>query len=285
MAEFHVLNLGAGVQSTALYLLAREGRISCDVAVFADTGEEPAAVYRHLAWLFSLGKPPIWVRSAGRLGDDLQQGRNSTGHRFASIPAFTAPDHRTRPPGKLRAGRVRRQCTAEYKVEVIERAIRRDLLGLRPRQRIPRGILVYQYFGITLDEAGRAARAKRRFEGMTWAKPVYPFLDMGWTRQDCLAWLHDRVPHPVPRSACVFCPFHTNREWAELRRSDPTGWARAVAIDGALRQDGNVVNRGMDQKLYLHRSCLPLLAIDFDALAPEAVDPMTAGECDGMCGV
>jgi hypothetical protein len=41
----------------------------------------------------------------------------------------------------------------------------------------------------------------------------------------------------------------------------------------------------MDQKLYLHRSCLPLLAIDFDTLAPEAVDPMTAGECDGMCGV
>lgn len=285
MAEYHVLNLGAGVQSTALYLLARYGRIPCDVAIFADTGEEPAAVYRHLTWLLSLGKPPIRVRTAGRLGDDLQQGRNSTGQRFASIPAFTAPDHRTRPPGKLRAGRVRRQCTAEYKVEVIERAIRRDLLGLRPRQRIPRGVTVYQYFGITLDEAGRAARAKRRFEGMAWAKPVYPFLDMGWTRQDCLAWLHGRVPHPVPRSACVFCPFHTNREWAELRRSDPTAWARAVTIDEALRQDGNVVNRGLDQKLYLHRSCLPLTSIDFDALAPEAVDPMTAGECDGMCGV
>ncbi len=38
MAEYHVLNLGAGVQSTALYLLAREGRIPCDVAIFADTG-------------------------------------------------------------------------------------------------------------------------------------------------------------------------------------------------------------------------------------------------------
>ena len=34
-----------------------------------------------------------------------------------------------------------------------------------------------------------------------------------------------------------------------------------------------------------HRSCLPLFASDFDALAPEAVDSMTAGQCDGMCGV
>jgi hypothetical protein len=285
MREYHVLNLGAGVQSTALYLMARDGRLPCDVAIFADTGDEPEAVYRHLAWLRSLDRPPIWVRSAGRLGDDLQHGRNSTGHRFASIPAFTAPDHRTRPPGPPRPGRVRRQCTAEYKIEVVERAIRRELLGLPPRRRIPRDVLVHQYFGITLDEAGRAARAKVRFEAMPWARPVYPFLDMGWTRKDCVEWLRERVPHPVPRSACVFCPFHTNREWADLRRSDPAGWSRAVAIDEALRRVGNVVNRGLDQKLYLHRSCVPLASVDFGALAPEAVGPMTAGECHGMCGV
>lgn len=285
MPEYHVLNLGAGVQSTVLYLLAHAGQLPCDVAIFADTGEEPTAVYQHLAWLRSLGTPPIWVRSAGRLGDDLQQGRNSTGHRFASIPAFTAPDHRTRPPGTLRPGRIRRQCTAEYKIEVVERAIRRELLGLRPRQWIPRDVIVHQSFGITLDEAGRAARAKRRFESIPWVRPVYPFLDMGWTRQDCLAWLRERVPHPVPRSACVFCPFHSQREWAELQRTDTAGWSRAVAIDDALRREGNVVNRGLNQKLYLHRSCVPLASIDLAALAPELVNPMTVGECHGMCGV
>jgi hypothetical protein len=285
MRECHVLNLGAGVQSTALYLMARDGRLPCEVAIFADTGEEPEAVYRHLSWLQTLEKPPIWVRSAGNLGDDLQRGRNSTGHRFASIPAFTAPDHSTRPAGKPQVGRVRRQCTAEYKIEVVERAIRREPLGLKPRQRIPRDVVVFQYFGITLDEAGRAARAKHRFDAMPWTRPVYPFLEMGWTRKDCVAWLRDRVPHTVPRSACVFCPFHTNREWATLRRTDPSRWSRAAAIDESLRAEGNIVNRGMNQNLYLHRSCLPLAGIDFDALAPEMIDPMTAGECHGMCGV
>ena len=87
-----ILNLGAGVQSTTVYLMYVRGEIQpgIECAIFADTGEEPASVYAHLEWLKSLGGPPIIVRSIGRLGDDLTLGRNSTGGRFASIPAFTA---------------------------------------------------------------------------------------------------------------------------------------------------------------------------------------------------
>jgi hypothetical protein len=63
--EYHILNLGAGVQSTALYLLAREpdAKLRFDVCIFADTQEEPAAVAKHLEHLKSLGSPEIWVRS------------------------------------------------------------------------------------------------------------------------------------------------------------------------------------------------------------------------------
>src|SRR4051812_19350900 len=121
----HVLNLGAGVQSTALYLLAREGQLHFDYAVFADTQDEPAAVYRHLEWLQSIGGPPILIRTAGRLGDDLIAGRNTSGGRFASIPAFVAENHETRNPGPAKEGIIRRQCTREYKIEVVETTIRR----------------------------------------------------------------------------------------------------------------------------------------------------------------
>jgi hypothetical protein len=79
--------------------------IKLDAAIFADTGEEPEAVYRHLEWLQSLNGPPILVRSVGRLGDDLVNGRNSTGGRFASIPAFTTKDE----GGTV--GITRRQCS------------------------------------------------------------------------------------------------------------------------------------------------------------------------------
>ena len=109
MREYHVLNLGAGVQSTCLFLLAREpdAKLRFDLAVFADTGEEPAAVYRHLDYLRSLGQPEILVRSAGKLGDDLIHGCNSTGQRFASIPAFTGGPGRERLERRGRRGRVR----------------------------------------------------------------------------------------------------------------------------------------------------------------------------------
>jgi hypothetical protein len=87
--EIDVLNLGAGVQSTTLYLMACRGELKIDYAIFADTGDEPAAVYQHLAWLQTLAGPPILVRSRGRLSDHLALGENSTGQKFAVIPAFT----------------------------------------------------------------------------------------------------------------------------------------------------------------------------------------------------
>lgn len=277
MQEHHILNLGAGVQSTAVYLLALDGKLKIDLAVFADTQDEPQAVYRHLDWLTRLGGPPIHVRTAGKLGDDLAHGRNSKGGRFVSIPAFTKGEN-----GKV--GMVRRQCTKEYKIEVCERFVRREVLGLKPRQRVPKGVVVHQYFGISTDEEGRAIRAKDRFLKMKWTRPEYPLLDLRWSRGDCLSYLKDRVPHPVPKSACTFCPFRTNQEWARMKASDPESWNRAVEVDNALRADGSVCTRGFRQQMFVHRTCVPLDVLDLSALVPNTLDPMTTGECHGMCG-
>src|SRR5215471_11672882 len=115
MSESNVLSLGAGVQSTALYLKFAQGEMpkKLDAAIFADTQDEPAAVYRHLDWLRSLGGPPILTGSAGKISDDLVSRRNTTGGRFASIPAFTTMDG-----GGGIVGRTRRQCSKEYKTDV-----------------------------------------------------------------------------------------------------------------------------------------------------------------------
>lgn len=281
-----VLNLGAGVQSTTVYLMYLTGEIKplIDVAIFADTGEEPLSVYDHLRWIQSLGGPEIIIRSAGRLGDDLLHGRNRTGGRFASIPAYTAAEQ-----GKP-LGVVRRQCTREYKIDVIERFIRRELLGLKPRQRVPRGVRVQQVYGISCDEAGRARRIRERMERTRWLEPVFPLLERFMTRGDCLAWLQRfGVPHEVSKSACVFCPFRSNAEWRKLRDTDPAGWQRAVQIDHALRIPGNVVNRNLNQQLYIHRSCVPLDQAD---LGDSDCDGRQyhlglnwIAECTGMCGV
>lgn len=289
---YHVLNLGAGVQSTALYLMGmnRDYNLHFDVAIFADTQEEPKAVYAHLDYLKSLGGPKILTATKGKLGDDLVKGVDGLGKRSASIPAFTAEDHLVRPgacyhklPPAPKYGRVLRQCTADYKIQVVERVIRRELLNLKPRQRMPKGVRVFQYFGITTDERSRADRAKKRFEKVTWATPVYPFLDMDWSRESCKEWLKDRLPYEVPRSACVFCPYRSNSEWLYLRNTDPEGWQRAVEIDHLLREEGTIANRRMNNKLYLHRTCIPLDMVDLRK-GKSLYKPLT-NECQGMCGV
>ena len=262
--------------------LAGEIQPGIDCAVFADTGEEPQPVYEHLRWLQSLGGPPILVRSVGRLGNDLLQGRNSTGGRFASIPAYTAESE------GAKGGIVRRQCTKEYKIEVIERAIRREILGLQPGQRVPKDVAVVQIYGISLDEAGRSIRIRERLAERRWITPEFPLIDRMMTRGDCLKWLIAfGVPHEVQKSACVFCPFKSNAEWRRLRDTDPAGWARAVEVDNALRVDGTVANRKLDQKLYVHRSCVPLERADLGDPDPRQYHLALnwTAECAGMCGV
>jgi hypothetical protein len=251
-----------------------------DYAVFADTGDEPDAVYRHLEWLHSLNGPPILVRTKGTISAQLMRGRNSTGHRFVSIPAFTL-----RPDGT--EGKVRRQCSSEYKIDVILRTIRREICHAPPKQ-APRGVMVQQYVGISLDEAGRAKRISA-VKHPRWLKPIrFPLIEKAMTRSACLTYLADKVPHETPRSACEFCPFHSDYEWSRQKREDPEAWQRSVAIDHALRIPGNIMSRGLDQQLFLHRSCKPLDLVQLEV----GTDPRQAqialnfnAECMGVCGV
>lgn len=277
-----VLSLGAGVQSTCLYLLSHYGQLErLDYAIFADVGDEPKAVYDHLAWLKRERgwDTPILTGSKGCLGDDLIQNRNHTGQRFASIPAYTGF------AGK-KEGRLRRQCTREYKIDVVHQVLRKQVLGLLPRQRIKKGTQVTMVFGISLEEARRTKGILKRMKKYPWMTASFPLIDKGWTRKDCQTWMTDLLPYEVPRSACVYCPYHSNEEWLKLKAAGGADWTRAVEVDEALRS-AHVVNRKITQPMYVHRSLVPLIQIDFAALvkARQPSHPLFAEECEGMCGV
>lgn len=277
-----ILNLGAGVQSTTLALMAKTGEIeSFDYAIFADTQAEPRSVYRHLAWLIGELPFPVLVRSRGNLFDNLVNGVNSDGQRYCSIPAFTGE------PGR-KMGITRRQCTSEYKIKVVELAIRRELLKLEPGQRIPKTASVVQSFGLSYDEPGRVARVKANHARNNW-KLEFPLYDMEMTRADCVKWLTDYgVPHETPRSACTFCPYRSNAEWKRLKETDPESFAQAVEADRAIRDKHSRCNQGMRDLMWLHRSCKPLEEIDFDANPRDLPGQSVFGfgsECEGMCGV
>ena len=111
---------------------------------------------------------------------------------------------------------------------------------------------------------------------------------MGWTRANCEEYNAGIVPHETPRSACVFCPFKKDEEWAKTR-AIPEDWARAVQVDEGLRTTGAVANRDMRQTMYVHRSMQPLVQVE---LKPRAGQKAQLGlglgfemECEGVCGL
>ena len=89
--DLRVLSLGAGVQSSALvFKLLREEIEPVDIAMFADTGNEPKEVYEWLKYLKKIMK--------GRVEFEVVRNSMNTGHiindykakegRYALIPVY-----------------------------------------------------------------------------------------------------------------------------------------------------------------------------------------------------
>jgi len=284
MTERRFLNLGAGVQSTALYLMAMDGEIEpFEVAIFADVQEEPDDVYKHLDWLESLSGPAIIRVTAGKLGDALDAGTDVRGNKrtdgahFISIPAYTVD------PQTGKKGIIQRQCTGDFKVKPIESAIR-SLCGADKGRSVSKDITVTQIMGLSFDEPKRVIRVKQRFmaKPSNW-KVEFPLWDLEMTRQDCVSYLQKRVPHEVPRSACVFCPFKSDAEWRHMKEQNTIAWQRALHIDSVCR-----TGVGRDAQRYLHKSCLPLAEVDLrpsdEKSGQKHLFSGFQDECEGYCG-
>lgn len=279
-----ILNLGAGTQSSVLYLMMCRGDLApAEVAIFADTQWEPRAVYEHLAWLEKegAGRVPVVKVSEGDLRADAVAFRqyrvSGDGKRHASIPLFVL-----NPDGSQ--GLIRRQCTGTYKIEPIERYIRRTVLGLEKGRRVPAGVTVAQVFGISFDE-----RQRMRRPPMPWQAFEYPLVDMRWRRQRVIAWAEEHYPgRTFPRSACKGCPYRSNAEWRLMRATAPEDFADAVRFDAEMRdadatgQDARKVLVGLP---YVHRSMRPLGEVDLEEDGPGLWDGVAENECEGMCGV
>ena len=278
---YHVLSFGAGVQSTALLLMSCRGMLpKLDVAVFADTQWEPDQVYEHLEWCKAHAAAhgiPVVTVTGGDIRNQYLSGINE-GKRFASIPL-----HILQPDGSR--GINRRQCTREFKITPIETYLRRTVMGLKPRQRAPKTIQMYQWMGISYDEM---QRAKRSLD--PWKEHRFPFLhdllhepmlDKPWRRYQIKEWLRTEYPQiHVPRSACIGCPYHDNSEWRRIKQ-DPKAWADAVEFDEAMRYQTELKGEA-----YLHRSCRPLKDVDLRTDEEQGQHLMGwADECDGMCGL
>src|SRR5512141_936433 len=129
--KLRVISLGAGVQSTTMALMAARGQIGPmpDCAIFADTGAEPAAVYKHLDWLEPQLPFPVHRVSAGNLRQDIMKPRKTGKYALMPIPAYV---------NSGKGGMVARSCTRDYKIRPIIKKVR-ELTGLT-RKRGPKHV-------------------------------------------------------------------------------------------------------------------------------------------------
>ena len=279
-----ILSLGAGIQSTTLALLAAEGVLpGLDAAIFADTGWEPAAIYRHLDRLErEILQPagiPLYRVSAGQIQHDVLDLNKQR----------TLPAH-TRDPLTGEDGMLNRRCTQTYKLTPILRQVRL-LLGATTSEATPcrycngtgvrvapwraklndhtpgpcsvcdgTGLLgrvgqppkdtwAEQWIGFSTDEIGRVSnRADTRY-----SRSRHPLLELNMSRTQCEAFLKHRGWGGTEKSACVGCPFHGNAHWRRMRDTDPESWREAVAFDRAYR-----TGPGLRHERFLHISRRPL---------------------------
>jgi hypothetical protein len=259
-AAVKVLSLGAGVQSSALLLMAVHGELDIDAAIFADTGWEPAGVY---TWLEQLRAESIAAGIPLYTVDDgnIREKTLSPG-QYASLPLYVR-----QPNGKLGMGR--RQCTKEYKLRPIQRKLR-ELGGTAKR---PIDMMV----GISLDEYQRVADSRVKY-----VHNVFPLIDLRMTRTDCINWLQ-RHGYPEPmKSACIGCPYRKNSEWRKLTIEE---MADAVDFDQQIRHH----NKTMTGEQFVHRSFTPLELVDFRTQADrgqlDMLNQLDAAEDFDGCGV
>jgi len=277
--HYHVLSLGAGVQSTVLALMAKHGEITPmpDFAVFADTGAEPQEVYDWLDWLdmeADLPFPIIRVFKGDLTKDSFViKEKKKTGKKYVNnlIPLF----------GKLPNGEVAaalgRKCTFDYKITPIIKKIR-EVCQIERGQK---HVTVTQWIGISKDEMQRM-----KYSSHKWMENRYPLIEQEMHRHQCIKWMRDKGYPEPPRSACYYCPFHNDEEWRRLRNKDPKHFQMAVEFDKKIREYHGKHNEDMSMEVYLHRSCKPLDQVDFDN--DEDKGQLTwdfQSECEGMCGV
>ena len=273
----HILSLGAGVQSSTLALMAARGLVTPmpDCAIFADTQAEPPSVYRWLDWLENQLPFPVHRVTAGSLTERITTTRRNrkTGGLYYSnmIPAFSAnADGST--------GITGRACTFRFKIEPIQKAARR----LGEIKRGQKSVGVVQWIGISIDEVSRMKDSRE-----PWVANRWPLIEMRMKRHDCLRWMAANGYPTPPRSACSYCPFHSDAEWRRLRTEEPLEFEKACEVEKQLQAaHASVTTPGKSKgSAYLHASLKPLATVDFSTEEENGQTSLFQNECEGMCGI
>lgn len=264
-----VFSFGGGVQSTAVLVLAAQGRLQYDTFLFSNVGEDSENPDT-LAYVENVAKPYaaangidlIELRRHRRDGtpDTLWEMLHRGERGGVRIPVYVA----TGAPG-------RRDCTGEFKIRVVAKWLKQH--GATKTNPATLGL------GISVDEFQRA----RTDSGIAWETLEYPLIDLRMNRAMCLRVIAEAgLPQPA-KSACFFCPFHRVGDWQRLRHDKPELFAKAVELEGHMNERRARIGR---DAIYLHSRLRPLdIAVGDQAMFGDVDDEWDDACESGYCMV
>lgn len=234
---------GGGVQSTAVQVLASQGKVSYDHFIFCNVGndsENPAT----LAYIENYIKP--FAADHGQSFIELQ--RHKRNGEVETLRERIMRTKRSVPiPARMSNGAPgNRTCTADFKIRVMAKWLKQN--GATKDNPATTGL------GISLDELHRA----RTDSGIAWQVLEYPLIDLRLTRQDCRNII-ERAGLPIPpKSSCYFCPFHSPVEWQRIKRETPELFEKAVEIEKRINEKRINEKLGRGDEVWLHPYLRPL---------------------------
>lgn len=261
------ISYGGGVQSTAMLVLAAQGRIDYQQAVMANVGDDS----EHPATLDYVRNTAIpWAADHG-VQVHLLNRRRRDGNTETLWQRLNRESRTIDIPIRMDNGSPgNRNCTKDFKIKVTGRWAKEH--GATADD--PATVAI----GISLDEIQRANN--RRSEPHE--QIAYPLIGIGddtglkLNRADCARIITDAGLPVPPKSSCFFCPFQRPSTWQDLRRDDPELFERAAHLEDTL--NARRERLGKDH-VYLTRFALPLR--EAIATADQQTLPLLDDGCDG----
>lgn len=266
-----VISYGGGVQSTAMLVLAAHGALgfNVDAALFANVGddsEHPATI----EYVRDVAIP--WAAERGITVHELHRVRRD-GTTETLYGRLTREGSRSLPiPVRMSNGAPgTRSCTADFKIRVVGKWLKEHGANEKDRATV--------CIGISVDEIHRANN--RRSEKHE--RVVYPLLDLGHRRSDCMRIIADAGLPVPPKSACFFCPFHRRSKWQEMRIQEPELFNKAADLEDLLNKRRDELGK---DHVYMTALGAPLREVIPAGAQMLPLSEDDSGGCDGgWCAV
>lgn len=193
----HILNYGGGVNSTALYFVARERGMLIDEVIFADTGSEMPATY-------------MTVKK-------MKEIVEADGIHFQILKSIHGNIYDYYFKHKAVPSRQRRDCTTKFKIRSIRNYLRR---------KYGKDETFINYIGISYEELHRMKDSDVKY-----CINNYPLVDARVDREACIKINEDHNFPNICKSGCFFCPFTRKQGWLDLMKNYPDLYEQAVRLE------------------------------------------------------